>query len=109
MTEKGLSEKWAKNTVWCIHRLLMNEDILSPKKEDTESIALRILRSDYSKSHKRNILKALEHYMEFIGKPIKFKKPTKGKRLPRYLTQDELWELVRSARNYREFALLTLH
>lgn len=108
MTEKGLSETWARNTAWNVNRMLVREDLPFPEKADAEALALRILQSDLSKSHKRNLLKGLEHYMEYIGKPVHFKKPSKGRRLPRYLTQDELRKLVRSARNYREFALLTV-
>jgi len=88
--------------------LLVREDMPFPEKTDAEALAFKLLQSDLSKSHKRNMLKAIEHYMQYIGKPVHFKKPTKGKRLPRYLTQDELRKLVRSARNYREFALLTV-
>jgi site-specific recombinase XerD len=108
MTVKGLSEKWAKNTAWYVNRLLTRENIPFPEKEDAEALAFKILRSELSKSHKRNTLKAIEHYMEYVGKPVHFKKPTKGKRLPRYLTQDELKKVVRTSRNYREFAVLTL-
>ena len=108
MTEKGLSENWAKNTSWYVNRLLVREDVPFPEKTDAEALAFKLLQSDVSKSHKRNMLTAIDHYMQYIGKPVHFKKPTKGKRLPRYLTQEELRKLVRSARNYREFALLTV-
>jgi site-specific recombinase XerD len=46
--------------------------------------------------------------MEYVGEPVHFKKPSKGKRLPKYLTQDEMRKLVRATRNYREFAILTI-
>lgn len=108
MTEKGLSENWARNTAWNVNRLLVREDLPFPEKTDAEALALKILQSGVSKSHKRNQLKGIEHYMEYAGKPVHFKKPSKGRRLPRYLTQDELRKLVRTARNYREFALMTL-
>lgn len=108
MIEKGLSQSWARDIYWYVNRLLIRENIPFPDKEDADKLALQILQSDYSKSHKRNMLKAIEHYMEFIGKPVKFKKPLKGKRLPRYLTQDEMRKLIRSARNYREFGILTI-
>ena len=108
LTEKGLSEKWAKNVEWYVKSLLARENVPFPTKTDAEMLALRVLKSESSKSHKRNTLKALEHYMEYVGEPVRFKKPTKGKRLPRYLTQDELKKLVRTARNYREYALLSM-
>lgn len=88
--------------------MLVKENLPFPKKEDAEALAFKILRAEWSKSYKRNLLTGLEHYMEFVGEPVHFKKPTKGKRSPRYLTQDELKKLVRTARNYREFALLTV-
>jgi site-specific recombinase XerD len=108
MTEKGLSEKWAKDTAWYVVRKLAQEDTPFPHKKDAETLALKILCSTYSKSHKRNLLKAIEHYMEYVGEPVHFKKPSKGKRLPRYLTQEEMRKLVRVTRNYRELAILTV-
>lgn len=108
MTEKGLSDKWARDTSWYVVRRLTDEDIPFPEKKDAENLAYKILCSTYSKSHKRNLLKAIEHYMEYIGKPVHFRKPSKGKKLPRFLTQEQMRKLVRSARNYREFALITL-
>lgn len=108
MTEKGLSDKWARDTTWYVVKRLTAADIPFPEKKDAENLAYKILCSSYSKSHKRNLLKAIEHYMEYTGKPVHFKKPNKGKRLPKYLTQDQMRKLVRATRNYREFALLTI-
>ena len=57
MTDKGLSENWSKDTAWYVNRMLVREDIPFPEKADAEALAVKILRSDLSKSHKRNSLR----------------------------------------------------
>ena len=74
LTEKGLSEKWARNVEWYVKGLLVRENPPFPTKNDAETLALRVLKSDSIKSYKRNTLKALEHYMEYVGEPVRFKK-----------------------------------
>ena len=42
MTEKGLSEKWARNVEWYIRGLLVRENAPFPTKTDAEDLALKV-------------------------------------------------------------------
>lgn len=105
---KGMGNEWARIVDCFAHRLLRQHDCPFPTKQDAEKIALAIWSTNCSKSHQRHLLIALEKYMEFCGQPVKFKKPRATKRSPKYLTQEQMRALIRSARDFREFALLMM-
>lgn len=86
----------------------MSSLILLIDEEKAKKIALKVLTSKFSKSTKRHYLRALEHHMAYLGKPMKFKKPHDTMRCPEYLDQAQMSKLIRASRNYREMAVLTL-
>lgn len=108
LMHKGMGKEWARVVESFANRLLRQHDCPFPTKKDAENIALLIWSSDCSKSHQRHQLIALEYYMEYCGAPVKFKKPRATKRSPKYLTQEQMKALIRSARDFREFALLVM-
>jgi len=81
------------------------DPILDERK--AASLVGRIMVSKLSKSAKRHYIVALEHYMNYLGKPIKFKKPRDTLRCPVYLNQAQMGKLIRASKNYREVAILT--
>lgn len=107
ITRKGLSENWARNLNYNLGKMLrgLSDPVLDEKK--AESLVGRIMVSKLSKSAKRHYIVALEHYMDYLGKPVKFKKPRDTLRCPVYLNQAQMGALIRASRNYREMAILT--
>lgn len=91
-----------------VKKMLRDSNTPHPNKDDADRIALRVLGANLSKSYQKHLLEALELYMEFIGLPVKYKKPRPTKRSPKYLTQEQLKKLVHGARDYRVFALLMM-
>lgn len=114
ITEKASDSDYAREIVYNANRLLARADIVNPVTEDVPNIVAFVHKTDFSKSHKRHLLNALEKFSEFNGVNDKdgkfwhFKKPHPSRKLPKYLTQDELRTLVKAARDYRELAMLSV-
>ena len=56
------------------------------------------------------LVKALQRFYEFLGFKIKIKAPRRGKKLPVFLTEEELKRLLEAARqaSYRDYVILRL-
>ena len=52
-------------------------------------------------------MRAIEHYMAYLGKPMMFKKPRDTLRCPVYLTQAQMGKLIRASKNYKEMVIMT--
>ena len=89
LTVKGIAPLTVKHTISYVNHMLRENNTPFPKREDAEKIGLKVLNSQYSKSYQKHLLTALELYMEYVGFPIKFKKPKPTKRSPKYLTQEQ--------------------
>lgn len=114
ITEKAHDSDYAREIVYNANRLLARANIVNPVTEDVPNIVAFVHKTDFSKSHKRHLLNALEKFLEFRGVNDKdgkfwhFKKPHPSRKFHKYLTQDELRTLVRAARDYRELAMLSM-
>ena len=106
LTKKGIAPLTVGHNLSYVKHMLVENNTPFPNEADAERIALRILTSDYSKSYQKHLLTALELQMEYTGHLVKFKKPKPTKRSPKYLTQDQLKQLIRGASDYRDFAML---
>lgn len=115
ITEKALDERYALYMAYNVNRLMARTNVLHPTPADVPRMQAWVVKSDFSKSHKRHLLRSLELYLEFrdirneAGDFFKFRKPNATRKLPTYLTQDEMRRLVRAARDYRELAFLALY
>jgi len=108
LTVKGIAPLTVKHTISYVNHMLRENNTPFPKREDAERIGLKVLNSAFSKSYQKHLLTALELYMEYVGEPIKFKKPKPTKRSPKYLTQEQLKKLIRGASDYRDFAMIIM-
>lgn len=107
LTERGVSERWAREIRYIIGKILREmPDLILDEKKATDLVGI-ILTSKLSKSTKRHYLRAIEHYMAYLGRPMKFKKPRDTLRCPVYLTQAQMGRLIRASKNYKEMAILT--
>jgi len=113
--EKALDADYAQNLSYYANGLLLRTDCVKPTQSDVPRLQTYIIQSDWSKSYKRHVLRSLELYLEFLGirdprgNLYSFRKPRGSRKLPSYLTQDEMRKLVRATRNLRESALITLY
>ncbi len=73
-------------------------DLIIDRRKATDLVGI-VLTSKLSKSTKRHYLRAIEHHMAYIGKPMKFKKPRDTTRCPVYLTQAQMGKLIRASKN----------
>ncbi len=103
-----MGQDHARNLAYCINAMLRQFDTSSISEQQAESLAAQIMLSKWSKSNKRIKLIALEYWMQFIGRPIHFKKPQETKRNLRYLTEEQMRQLIRASKNYRDAAILEL-
>ena len=85
LTVKGIAPLTVKHTISYVNHMLRENNTPFPKREDAEKIGLRILNSQYPKSYQKHLLTASELFMEYVGFPIKFKKPKPTKRSPHIL------------------------
>jgi len=108
LTKKGIASLTVGHVDSYVKKMLRDNNTPFPTKDDADHIALRVLSSDLSKSYQKHLLEALELYMEFIGSPVKYRKPKPVKRSPKYLTQEQLKKLVYGSRDYRVFALIMM-
>lgn len=106
ITEKAHDDRYAPGTAYNVRRLMVRTNVLHPTAADVPRMQAWIMQSDFSKSHKRHLLRSLELYLEFLdirneeGKFFKFRKPNANRKLPTYLTQDEMRALVMESALY---------
>lgn len=80
-----------------------------PSIEDAEKYIFTMYTSEYSYSYKLNTALAIERYMEFIGKPIKFGRQKKPKPIIKdTLTEGEITTMLFNSRDSRQKALVAL-
>jgi len=96
----------SRNLAYCINKVLIDEGKTDLTIDESKTVASKLILSKLSKSNIRIKLIALEYYMEYIGKPIHFKKPQDTKRSPKYLTEAQMQKLIHASRNYRDAAML---
>jgi len=104
----GLMPVTVKSYVGAIKRIIKvvgeNPDVYTLEKFVNE-----LYTSDFSYHHKLNTVLALERYMEFLGRPIKFARQRKPKPIIKNtLTEAEVTKLIFSCKTSREKALVSL-
>jgi integrase/recombinase XerC len=109
ITNWAISEEWARNLTYNIGAILREVPDSFLDEDQAARIAREILTSSYAASTKKKKLTALERYMTYLGRPIKFKKPRDNARCPEYLDQGQMGRLIRVAATYQEMALVTLY
>ena len=88
VVERALDPAYAKNMEWVIGKMLREADMSFPDREDADRLAAAVMTSKAAKSTKRNNLRALEPYMDYLGYPdIHSCKLHASRKLPKYLTQ----------------------
>lgn len=108
VARKGLQAVTVQGYVGSVKRVV-REIGLSPSRAKADSFVEALYLSDYSYHHKLNTVLALEQYMAFIKKPMKFGRQKKPRTLVKdTLTEGEVTRMILSCRNIREKALIAL-
>lgn len=98
----------ARNLSYCINKVLRESGLRNLSVESAQSLATIILLSNYSKSNKRMKLIALEYWMTYIGTPMHIKKPQETKRNLKYLTEEQMNQLIKASHNYRDALIIEI-
>ncbi len=98
----------ARNLSYCINKVLRESGLRNLSVESAQSLATIILLSNYSKSNKRMKLIALEYWMTYIGTPMHIKKPQETKRNLKYLTEEQMGQLIKASYNYRDALIIEI-
>jgi integrase/recombinase XerD len=105
---KGMQPRTVKSHIDCIIRVKKNLGE-NPSNEQFEDYVYKMYQSDYSYSHKTNTVLAIEHYTEFLGDPIKFKRQRKPKTIIKdTLTEAEITKMIFNCKNLKEKAIICL-
>jgi site-specific recombinase XerD len=104
--ERCISKKEAIHTAYRLRVILALGDGPLLNEDKARELAGRILQMKSAKGTIRHNLYALERYMEYLGMPVKFKKPRATVRCPKYLNQGQLRALIHVVNDYREYALI---
>ena len=106
ITHKQVSPGVARNYTYAVGKFLRWSNAPSP----TEVLAMQYYRylqdQGYASSTIANIVHALNHYFQFVGKRIRLTPPKSHKRQPNFLTVEEAQSLIRVIPNLRDRAIV---
>lgn len=106
--QQGLSVTTANTYKWSIKAALRTIGILGPKKEDVEQYRDYMIEAGKTRSYVRNICKAFKWYGLYINGDLNVKLPVPNRRkLPEYLTEQEVQEILYATDNIRDYAVLS--
>jgi integrase/recombinase XerD len=107
-SRRGLGEVTVNNQVATIRRLAPAIGV-DPTAEAIDRYITAMRKTGASYSHVVNTAIAIEHYMEFLGRPIQLGRPRKPRRLIHgTLSEAEITLLIAASRNLRQRAILSL-
>jgi len=109
LISRGLERITINGYAGAIKRTLRKIGSLEPSKKQLNRFVTDLFNGNYSYSHTVNTCLAIERYMEFLGRPVKFGRPRKPKSIIKdTLTEAEIILMMIFTRNIREKAILAL-
>lgn len=106
ITHKQVSPNTAKNYFYSVRKFLRWAATGDPGKTKAMQYYRYLQDKDYANSTIANIMYALNHYFQFLGKKIRLTPPKRHKRQPNFLTVEEAQDLVRVIPNLRDRAIV---
>ena len=106
--EKRISEGVARNYCYSVRKFLRLADTLNPEKKDAVKYYDTLLKEGKKTSTVGNILFALKHYFQFIGKELDLKPPKQRVKQVDFLTLMEAKSLLYKIDNYRDYAMVLI-
>ena len=109
IVRKGIGDICADSYVNSIKRFFKATSLDEPGEDDIIDYLMEYHERGMSYSYVVNTMLGLEHYMEFLGKPIKLSRPRKPKRIIEdWLTEQEIARLFVYCKNTREKIIIAL-
>lgn len=109
LLNKGLQTITRKGHITSINVVLKRVNNLTPNHKELKEHIIWMNNEKYSHSHITNTSKAIEYYTEFLGNPITIAKTRRPKKIIKgTLTEAEVNAIIRSTKNPREKAMITL-
>jgi len=106
--KKGLQSITVNGYIGGIRRLEKAID-KKPNNSEIEDYIYNIYNSDYSYSHKTNTALAIEHYTEFLNRPLKLGRQKKPRTIIKdTLTEAEITKMIFCCKNLKEKAIVSL-
>lgn len=107
--KKGLQPITVDGHIKAVERILRKIGAFKPTLNQVEDFVLGLYKSKYSYSHKANNVKAIEYWLEYLGKPATFGRQKKPRPIIKdTLTEGEVTKILFSCKNSRESAILAL-
>ena len=106
ITQKQISVKVSRNYAYAAGKFLRWINTQTP----TQALAMQYFRclqdQGYANSTNANIVYALNHYFQFLGKKIQLTPPKRHRRQPTFLTVEEAQTLIRIIPTLRDRAIV---
>lgn len=106
--EKRISEGVARNYCYSVRKFLRFVETLNPEKKDAVKYYDTLIKEGKKASTVGNILYALKHYFQFIGKELDLKPPKQRVKQVDYLTLMEVKSLLYKIDSYRDYAMVLI-
>lgn len=106
--KKGLQSISVEGYIGGIRRM-ENKIGYEPTNSQIEEYMYQMYSSDYSYSYKTNTALAIEHYTEFLGRPLKLGRQKKPRTIIKNtLTEAEVTKMIFCCKNLKEKAIISL-
>jgi integrase/recombinase XerD len=106
ITQKGISPRVARNYFYSVRKFVRWAYTDDPTETGATEYYHYLQEQGYANSTIANIVYALNHYFQFLGKKIKLKQPKSHRRQPNFLTVEEAQDLVKVVPNLRDRAIV---
>jgi len=106
ITHRQISPSVAKNYIYSVRKFLRWVDTSSPSEAQAMNYYQYLQDQGYANSTIANIVSALNHYFQFLGKKIQLTPPRQHKRQPNFLTVEEAQALIKVVPNLRDRAVV---
>ena len=102
ITQRGISPRVARNYFYSVRKFVRWVNAGDPCEAEATGYYHYLQKQGYANSTIANIVYALNHYFQFLGKKIKLTPPKQHRRLPNFLTVKEAQDLVKVVPNFRD-------
>ena len=107
IVEKGFGQNTVKGYERCMHIAIRRMKKFHPQHKQIHDYILWLRKKNYSYNHILNSSLAIEHFMAWLGNPIKLGRPKKPKALIKNtLTEAEVSRIIQACKNVRQQAII---
>lgn len=109
IVDKGLGKTTSEGYCRSMNISLKRMRKFNPAHKEIKDHILWMHQKDYSYSHVRNTILAIEHYTQYKGAPIQLGKPKKPKRIIKdFLSESEISRIIAQSSSIRKKAIISV-